>query len=110
MWLKFFFEGIKQTADSSITTFKEIVKHKEQIEQHAILTLEKKTKLAQQFIRFLYSKPSVDSSEVAVELLINISTALRLIEDFIRLDILKEVTGYKRNRIFIFLKYISLFE
>jgi Fic family protein len=109
-WLKFFLEGVKQTADSSITTFKEIIKLRVQIEQHAILTLGKKTKLAQQFIRFLYSKPIVDSNEVAVELSINISTALRLIEDFIRLDILKEVTGYKRNRIFIFQKYISLFE
>lgn len=109
-WLKFFLEGVKQTADSSINTFKEIIKLREQIEQHAILTIGKKTKLAQQFIRFLYSKPIVDSNEVAVELSINISTALRLIEDFIRLDILKEVTGYKRNRIFIFQKYISLFE
>ena len=40
---------------------------------------------------------------------INISTALRLIDDFIKLKILVEITGQKRNRIFAFEPYIKLF-
>jgi hypothetical protein len=46
---------------------------------------------------------------VATALDINVSTALRLIDDFIKLNILIEVTGYKRNRIFTFEDYIKLF-
>jgi Fic family protein len=109
-WLKYFLEGIKQTSENSIQTFKEIIKLRQEIEQHSILTLGKKTKLAQQFINYLYSNPVVDSQSVASALLINSSTAFRLIEDFIKLNILKEMTGLKRNRIFSFTRYIQLFE
>lgn len=109
-WLKFFLEGIKLTSESSINTFKEIIKLRQQIEHKDILTLGKKIKLAQQFVNYLYSNPIVDSQSVVSALSVNSSTAFRLIEDFIRLNILKEVTGYKRNRIFAFHKYIQLFE
>ena len=109
-WLKYFLEGIKQTSENSIQTFKEIIKLRQEIEQHSILTLGKKTKLAQQFINYLYSNPVVDSQSVASALSINSSTAFRLIEDFIKLNILKEMTGLRRNRIFSFTRYIQLFE
>jgi Fic family protein len=109
-WLKYFLEGIKQTSENSIQTFKEIIKLRQEIEQHSILTLGKKTKLAQQFINYLYSNPVVDSQSVASAMSINSSTAFRLIEDLIKLNILKEMTGLRRNRIFSFTRYIQLFE
>ncbi len=109
-WLKFFLEGIKQTSENSIQTFKEIIKLRQEIESRDILTLGKKTKLARQFVQHLYSNPIVDSQNVASSLSINPSTAFRLIEDFVRLNILKEMTGFQRNRIFAFEKYIRLFE
>ena len=109
-WLKFFLEGIKQTAQNSTETFKAIIALRQEIEHRDILTLGKKTKLAQKFIHFLYSKPITDSQEVAKQMAVNPSTALRLIEDFIRLGILKEITGFRRNRIFVFDKYLHLFE
>jgi Fic family protein len=109
-WLKFFLEGVRQTAQSSIETFRAIISLRQEIEHRAILTLGKKSKLAQQFLQDLYSKPITDSQETAQRLSINPSTALRLIEDFIRLGILKEITGYKRNRVFVFERYLKLFE
>ncbi len=63
-----------------------------------------------QLIRYLYTKPVVDASEVATVLAVNISTANRLIQNFEKLNILTEKTGFKRNRIFIFEKYLNLFE
>ena len=109
-WLRFFLEGIRETAENSIETFKSIVTLREEVEHHNILTLGKKTRLAQSFIHYLYGKPIVDAQEVSEKLSITTSTALRLIEDFIRLGILSEVTGYKRNRIFVFERYLQLFE
>ncbi len=109
-WLKFFMDGIKQTSNSSIETFKSIIELRQQYEYEDIPTLGKKTKLAQEFLHYLYSQPITDSQGVSSHLSINPSTSLRLIEDFIRLGILKEITGYKRNRVFIFEKYITLFE
>jgi hypothetical protein len=46
---------------------------------------------------------------VAKVLDVNISTAHRLIQGFEKLNILKEQTGYKRNRVFVFENYIQLF-
>jgi predicted transcriptional regulator len=52
----------------------------------------------------------VDAAEVAKILAVNISTANWLIQDFEKLGILNEKTGFKRNRIFIFKQYLNLFE
>lgn len=109
-WLKFFLEGVRETAENSIETFKAIIDLRQKIEYQDILTLGKKTPLARQFLHFLYSRPIVDSRETSDHLSVNPSTAHRLIEDFIKLGILKEVTGYKRNRIFVFDKYLNLFD
>lgn len=108
-WLKFFLEGVRQTSENSIQTFRSIITLRSKCE-HDILVLGKKVKLAQKFLHYLYSKPIVDSKEIAHAFAINISTALRLIEDFIKLGILHELTGYKRNRIFTFIVYINLFK
>lgn len=109
-WLKFFLVGVKQTAESSISTFRSIIELRQDIEYKRILTLGKKTKTAQHFLRYLYSNPIVSSQGLANELNCNISTALRIIDDFVRLGILTETTGYKRNRIFVFEGYLKLFE
>ncbi|MDP2060622.1 MAG: Fic family protein [Flavobacteriaceae bacterium] len=107
-WLKYFLEGVRSTSENSIQTFKSIIKLRSEAE-HKIMSLGKKQVLAKSFLQFLYSKPIADAGDVAEALEINVSTALRLIDDFIKLNILTEVTGFKRNRIFAFDDYIKLF-
>lgn len=108
-WLRFFLEGIRQTSENSIDTFKAIISLRERCEREAA-TLGKKVRLAQTALKSLYAKPIVDGQDLAATLKINISTALRLIEDFVRLGILRETTGFKRNRVFVFHDYVALFE
>jgi Fic family protein len=107
-WLKFFLEGIRSTSENSIQTFKSIIKLREEIEQK-IITLGKKQALAKRFLEELYRQPILEASDVAGTLQINTSTANRLIDDFVKLEILKEITGHKRNRIFTFDAYLQLF-
>jgi Fic family protein len=109
-WLKFFLEGVGQTAQNSIETFRAIIRLREEVEYPAVAALGKKSSLARQFMQMLYGKPVVDSQEIASYLSVNPSTAWRLMEDFIRLGILDEITGQKRNRIFVYKKYLQLFE
>lgn len=108
-WVKFFLEGIRQTSENSIQTFKSIINLRNKYE-HEILTLGKKTKLAKAFLQYLYSHPIIDSNDIVTNFSISVPPALRLIDDFIRLGILKEITGFKRNRIFAFDEYVKLFE
>ncbi len=107
-WLKYFLEGVRSTSENAIQTFKNIIKLRSEAE-HKIISLGKKQALAKSFLEFLYSKPIADAGDIAEALEINLSTALRLIDDFIRLKILVELTGYKRNRIFAFDDYVKLF-
>ncbi len=109
-WLKFFLEGVRQTAQNSIDTFKRIMELKQVHEIQKITRLGKKTKTAQQFLTFLYSQPVVDLNEVSRQLSVNKSTANRLIDDFEKLEILREISGFKRNRIFVFQEYLNLFK
>jgi Fic family protein len=107
-WLKFFLEGVRCTSENSIQTFKNIIALRSDAE-HKIILLGRKQALAKSFLQFLYTKPITDATDVAEALNINVSTALRLIDDFIKLHILIEITGYKRNRIFSFDDYVKLF-
>ena len=109
-WLRFFLEGVAQTTESSIDTFKKIIAMKEQIEQNKILKMGRKTKIAQQFLLYLFRQPIVETEDFVKEFNINKSTALSLINNFMEMEILKEMTGFKRNRIFVFEDYICLFE
>ncbi|MDR0606580.1 MAG: Fic family protein [Bacteroidales bacterium] len=108
-WLRFFLEGVIQTADNSIETFKKIISMKADIEQNKITKLGKKVNTAQNFLLYLFGHPIVDSEDVSNAMNINVSTGLRLINDFVELGILHEMTGFKRNRIFKFEEYIRLF-
>ncbi len=107
-WLIFFLKGVKATAENSIQVFKDIIVLRKATEDKFI-TLGKKQPIANKFLKVLWEKPIVDSSDVVEALSINKTTAFRLIEDFIKLKILIEKTGQKRNRLFVFDEYLELF-
>lgn len=107
-WLKFFLEGVRSTSENSIQTFKSIIALRSNA-KHKIIALGKKQALGKAFLQHLYSNPIIDASDTAAILSVNVSTALRLIDDFIKLEILTEQTGFKRNRIFAFDDYLKLF-
>lgn len=107
-WLKFFLEGVRHTSENSIQTFKNIIKLRDDTEAK-IAKLGKKQDTAREFLQYLYANPIVDSTDVVKLFNINLSTALRLIGDFVKLKILKEFTGKKRNQNFVFEGYLKLF-
>ena len=108
-WLKFFLEGVRQTSENSIQVFKSIIRLRQSSETK-VLTLGKKSKIARTLLQHLYSKPILDTHEVAQVLAIDPSTASRLVKDFINLGILQEKTSKRRNRVFVFAEYLQLFD
>lgn len=107
-WLKFFLEGIRVTAESSIQTFKDIIALRASLE-NKIITLGKKQMLARNMLQYLYSQPITDMQSIASALNTSIPTTSRILNDFVRLEILIELTGFKRNRVFAFERYLKLF-
>ena len=109
-WIKFFLVGIIETSNKGIETFKAILKLKEEIEEHKLISLGKKLGRAKLLMKYLYRKPVVNVQEIKEALNISIPTANTIAADFVKLGILKEKTGWKRNREFEFTDYLRLFE
>ncbi len=107
-WLKFFLEGVRSTSEDSIQTFKNNIVLRANVE-HKLISLGKRHAIGKALLEYLYSNPFTDAADVASVLGVNISTANRLLIEFTNLHILKEVTGFKRNRLFVFDEYINLF-
>jgi Fic family protein len=109
-WIKFFLVGIIETASSSINVFKKIILLREKIEIGKISKMGSKAKRGLILIKSLYQNPITDSNSICDLLDIAPSTTNRLIVDFQKEGILEELTGFKRNRKYIFREYFDIFQ
>ncbi len=109
-WVNFFLVGVIETAGKSTKTFDAIIKLKSTIENRKISTLGKRVPLALKMLNYLYTKPVVIVNDVIEALEISKPTANAIVKDFVKLKILKEQTGFKRNRVFVFEEYLDLFK
>jgi Fic family protein len=107
-WIKFFLTAIIQTSEKGRQTFRNILTLREQI-NGKIITLGRKAVNARKLISYLYQKPVLTGSAIANTLNVTPRAANALINDLERLEILKEQTGFKRNRIYAFEEYLRLF-
>lgn len=108
-WIKFFLNGVIETSKKGVDTFDQILKLRDRIELVELVKLGRRQEDARRLINQLYTSPLVRIKDVEKKLEVHNSTANRLVTDLEKLGILKEYTGNKRNRIFIFQDYINLF-
>jgi Fic family protein len=109
-WILYFLQGVIDTAESAINTYKSINHLRNNLRQNVISHLGSKSKKATHLLALLMKKPVIDSDDVSDGLKMSKATALRFIYDFIDSGILMELTGFKRNRIFVFERYLGLFK
>ena len=102
-------EGVIETAENSIITFQNIIRLRDEIERNKLIILGRKQQDAHRLINEMYRQPVMHGSQIAEILGSHASTANRMINDLTKLGILKELTGYKRNRIYSFAPYVQLF-
>lgn len=108
-WIRFFLQGICQSAEKAIDTLEkiDILRREHEIK---ILTLGRKAKKGAELLKFLYSIVAVNVDIVSSELNISWSVANTLVADFEKMGILKEITKQKKNRFFVFESYLKLFK
>ena len=107
-WITFFLNGIVETAQDGIKTFKGILELQREYDTN-ILTLGSRAKNAQKLLRFMYATPIVNVRSVEKELGISFSSANRLLKSLTALEILRETTDHSRNRLFVLEKYLNIF-
>ena len=108
-WLKFFLTGVIQTAENGVSTLHNITDLKATIEREKIMTMGKRAKQGSVLLHALFSKPVVTTKDVQNITGLSPKAANDLVQAFLTVDILKETTGYQRNRVFSFEDYLRLF-
>ena len=108
-WFKFFLTGVIQTAEKGIATFDNILQLQKTIADKT-KTLGNRAADAGKVIEKLYQYPIINVSKVEKIIEKSNVSAYKLIADLEKLEILKEITGAQRNKLYSFAPYIKLFQ
>lgn len=108
-WLSFFLTAVIETAKKGKATFENIIELRKKYEKR-IMKFGKRIKLANALLLELFSIPAITVAGIAKKLNISISAANTLANLMEKAGILKEITGFSRNRVFILYEYVELFE
>lgn len=108
-WIKFFLSGVIDTATKGKETLENIVILRQKYEKK-IMTIGRRAELGQKLLLKLFSQPIMGVNQVASELNVAFITANRLVEEFVRKEIIYEKTGFSRNRSFELREYVALFD
>lgn len=108
-WFKFFLVGIIETAKSGVDTFDAILQLKREVDEQA-QSLGSRAAHATRLLDTLYQNPFVDADGVSRACNISMPTAYKLLADLEGLGILSEITGNRRNRKYLFERYLRLFQ
>ncbi len=107
-WLKFFLQGVAETAEEASRTARNIISLRE---RHSALVQERGLQMSGiRLLDLLFERPLVNVKLVKEQMKVAFVTASKLIEQFEGLGLLKEITGGRRNRRFSYTPYLALFE
>jgi Fic family protein len=107
-WIKMFLVAVVATAEKGKKTFRDILDLQKSVDEK-IVCMGRRAKNAHRLVNFLYRNPVINTGEVMKELKISQVTADKLIKAFQKAEILEEITGFRRNRLFQFKGYFNLF-
>jgi len=109
LWLQFFFEGIRETAQQAALTAREILSLFEE-DRRKIEDLGRKAGSAQHIHTLLKKNPLVTIPKIANQLGISQPTVTSILQVFERLGIVREITGKQRDRVYIYHPYLRILE
>lgn len=108
-WIRFFLVGVTETAIKGKATFEKIIELRKEYEERIEQMGPHRRKHAKKLIDKMYSVPVVTIKNIAKLTELTVQSAGLLGRELESKGILKEKTGYKRNRIFVLQKYMDLF-
>ena len=107
-WLRFFLRGVAETAEEATETARTIIglqeAHRARIQERGLGMNELR------LLDLLYQRPLVNAGLVSERLGVNDVTANRLIQRLIGLELMDEITGRQRNRVYRYTPYWRLFQ
>jgi Fic family protein len=108
-WFKFFLVGVIETTKSGINTFDRILKLQKEVDVK-LQTLGSRSHNAQLILNHLFQKPIIDAQKVKELTNLSSPSVYKIIDELEKLEILTEITGAKRGKIYLFREYTKLFK
>lgn len=109
-WLTFFLEGVATVAIEATSTARKIVELREEVREQIAQHMGRRASRAHQLLDGLFQNPVVNVKDVERMTDLSQPAANALTTALAEVGILKELTGQRRNRVFMFETYLSLFE
>ncbi len=108
-WLKFFLRGIFEVSQSATATARSILDLRE---EHREIIGQKfsSSNYGLRLLDFLFQQPIVTVRLVEEHLQCAYVTASKTVEQFVELGVLREITGWQRNRLYRYEPYLALFQ
>lgn len=107
-WIKFFLEGIIETAKIAKEKFKNVVELTQKIDGK-LTELNVKFDNAKKVMDYFYNEPYSSRKKLADALEMPDSTVNGVVNELKRVNIIKETTGFSKNQIFVFTEYVNIF-
>lgn len=107
-WLKFFLVGIIEISKIGVETFDGILQLQRTLDVK-IQSFGTRAGEAKRIIEYLYAQPVIDIFRVAGITKKSKATNYKLLADLEKQEILKEVSGSQRNKLYAFKDYLDLF-
>jgi Fic family protein len=108
-WIKFFLEGVASVSLEATETARDIVALRE---DHRLLITDRFGRSAGNGLKVLerlFTRPYITISAVRTELGLSFPAAAELIQRLVELEILNEITGRERYRMYQYFPYVRLF-
>lgn len=106
-WIRFFLMGVSETSQEAANTAREIIKLKDnlitRLYENSVSSV-----YAVKLIDLLFELPVISNKNVVERLKVSTVTANELVRRFVEIGILREITGKKRYKRYIFTDYVEI--
>ncbi len=106
-WVDFFLEGVERTATNAVDTARTLVSLFEE-DRTRIQGLGRGASSALRVFRVLCERPLVSLHQVCERTGLSFPAAAKAMQRLMKLGIVREITGRRRNRIFAYDRYLSI--
>lgn len=108
-WLKFFLRGVREVSVEATETARRIVDLRERHREIVVREFGRAAASGLQILEALFERPMLNVRDVSERLGVTFAAANNLVQRFVAHEMLVELTGQQRYRVFSYSPYIMLF-
>lgn len=109
-WLKFFLRGVAEVSGEANKTARRIFALRDEHREAINKEMGSSAGSGLRLLDYLYEQPMINVRMVERHLQSSFVTASKLVDQLVKLEILRETTGGQRNRRYAYSPYLALFE